>query len=117
MATETIVLGIIALILGIATAYSYSKPKKHKLAEAITASSSNASKKEEIFFHPDSPSNEVLLLKSNFKALNEKLNMAHSRMNDLEAFAKKEIKQLKLIVQELEKQKASSKVWKSKQRK
>ncbi|MDO8538762.1 MAG: hypothetical protein Q7S21_07840 [archaeon] len=112
MAIETTLLLvlIVALIIGNALLYFF-KPKKTSEIKQIVQASNSLD--EKIFFTPDAPSNEVLLLKSNFKALNEKLNMAHSRMNDLESFSRKEIRELKIAVAELQKQKETIKVWKS----
>ena len=115
MAVETtfLLVMIVALILGNALLYFF-KPKKNNAMESIV-SANVASNTDPIFFPKDAPANEVLLLKSNFKALNEKLNMAHSRMNDLESFSRKEIRELKLMVAELQKEKQTIKVWKAKQ--
>ena len=112
MAAETIFLLvlIVALIIGNALLYFF-KPEKNNEIKQISQSSNELN--EKIFFNPDAPSNEVLLLKSNFKALNEKLNMAHSRMNDLESFSRKEIKELKTIVAQIQKEKQTIKMWKS----
>lgn len=113
MAVETIILlvMIIALIIGNGLLYFF-KPKKTNELKQIVSSSNDLN--NPVFFPKDAPANEVLLLKSNFKALNEKLNMAHSRMNDLESFSRKEIRELKTAVAQLQKEKETIKVWKSK---